>query len=71
MRLLSHLAPRCALSAWNFANRVFEQCAGAPFSEEAGYVDGVVLPVDGGFMASGAWPEAASKMNVRTWRDRA
>ena len=40
-------------------------------SEEAGYVNGVVLPVDGGFMASGARPEAASEMNARTWRDPA
>lgn len=28
-------------------------------SEEAGYVNGVVMPVDGGFMASGARPEVA------------
>ena len=28
-------------------------------SEEAGYINGIVLPVDGGFMASGARPEPA------------
>ena len=30
-----------------------------------------MLPLDGGFMASGARPEAASEMNARTWRDTA